>query len=66
MSYLNYATKSVEKKKWAGLKNLICINLNVYNKSLDLNFLMRFSTICFFHKNLLIRDISGKSEETVQ
>ena len=25
VSKLNYARKAVEKKKWAGLKNLICI-----------------------------------------
>ena len=27
---------------------------------------MRFSAICFSHKYLLIRNISGKREETVQ
>ena len=26
VSLLNYARKAVEKRKWAGLKNLICIN----------------------------------------
>ena len=31
-----------------------------------MDFMMRFSAICFSHKYLVIRDISGKSEDTVQ
>ena len=58
--------KSCRKEKWAGLKNLICINLNVYNYSLGLNILMGVSAIYFSHKYLLIRSIPGKSEKTVQ
>ena len=55
------------KEKWAGLKILICINLNVYNYSLGLNILMGFSAIFFSHKYMLIRSISGKSKKkTVQ
>ena len=37
----------------------------VNNYNLDWNFLMGFSGV-FFHKYLLIRNISGKSEEIVQ
>ena len=65
-SKLNYVRKAGEKKEWAGLKNLICIILNVCNYSLGLNFLMGFLAICFSRKYLLIRDTSGESEETVQ
>ena len=63
---MNKQEKLLKKKKVGGAENLISINFKCLYLQFVFNFLMGFSAVCSFYKYLLIRDISGKSEETVQ